>query len=74
MEKTSVSLATFDGSIADDIASFATARAPADFPTLLIVDDRQVITVIPSAAGESGIWSTHPALLALARRALDALG
>ncbi|HUK22414.1 MAG TPA: helix-turn-helix domain-containing protein [Gemmatimonadales bacterium] len=74
MEKTSVSLATFDGSIAGDIASFATVRAPADFPTLLIIDDRQVITVIPSAAGERGIWSTHPALLALARRALDALG
>lgn len=74
VEKASVSLATFEGGSADDLASFATARAPKDFPTLLIIDDRQVITVIQSATGESGMWSTHPAVLAMAHRALDALG
>jgi Sugar-specific transcriptional regulator TrmB len=44
--------------------------APAGTPTLLVVDEAQ--TVVTSGAGDqiSGLWSSHPLIVALARRAL----
>jgi Sugar-specific transcriptional regulator TrmB len=47
-----------------------TGVAPAGTPTLLVVDEAQ--TVMTSGAGDqiSGLWSSHPLIVALARRAL----
>ncbi len=48
-----------------------TGVAPAGTPTLLVVDEAQA--VMTSGAGEqiSGLWSSHPLIVALARRALQ---
>ena len=43
-------------------------------PTVLVIDDTQ--TVVASGAGETtaGVWSSHPAIIAVARAALRSLG
>jgi sugar-specific transcriptional regulator TrmB len=52
-----------------DAAGIATGSAPPDAPTLLVVDGQVVVT---AGAGDaiSGVWSSHPLIVMLARRAL----
>jgi sugar-specific transcriptional regulator TrmB len=52
--------------------AFQAAAAPADFPTLLIIDGRQTVVVTGDPGQPSGIWSSHAAIAAVARLALEA--
>ena len=54
----------------DDSTGVLTGTAAADSGTLLVVDG--VLAVVASGAGEEarGIWSDHPLMVSLARRAL----
>jgi sugar-specific transcriptional regulator TrmB len=53
-----------------EAAPLLAGTAPADSPTVLVIDDAQ--TVAAAGAGDSltGIWSSHPMVVALARAAL----
>ena len=59
---------------AADTAGLVTETVPSETPTLLLVDDTYVITA--SGAGDQiqALWSSHPMIVELARRALQALG
>ena len=58
------------GEEVEEVEGLEVAHVAADSPTILLIDDAQ--TVAASGAGEdcSGIWSSHPAIAALARAAL----
>jgi sugar-specific transcriptional regulator TrmB len=53
-----------------DAAGIVTGSVPSGTPTLLVIDESQV--VVTSGAGDSisGVWSSHPLIVMLARRAL----
>jgi sugar-specific transcriptional regulator TrmB len=53
--------------------AFRVSPAPATFPTLLLVDGRQVVAAAAPPEQDGGIWSSHPALLALARATLEGM-
>jgi hypothetical protein len=38
-----------------------------DFPTVLLIDDVQAVVVAGSGEAMTGVWSSHPAVAALAR-------
>ena len=59
---------------APDTTGLATAGAPPDSPTILVVDDAMVMAARPEGGGAevAGLWSSHPLLVELARRALGA--
>lgn len=38
-----------------------------DFPTVLLIDDAQAVVVAGSGEAMTGVWSSHPAVAALAR-------
>jgi len=59
------------GDIPAEAASFARDRVGEHFPTLLLIDERQTVAVSGSAAERNGIWSSHPAVAAMARLALE---
>lgn len=61
------------GSLPAEAATFALATAPEAFPTLLLVDERQTVAATGDDAGRVGIWSSHPAIAAIARAALSSL-
>jgi sugar-specific transcriptional regulator TrmB len=44
--------------------------APADAPTILLIDDSVAVLATGSGDGATGVWSTHGALIAAARTAL----
>jgi sugar-specific transcriptional regulator TrmB len=57
--------------IAGDVPAEASAlvggTAPVDLPTVLLIDDSQAVIATGSGEGVGGIWSSHPAVVALAR-------
>jgi sugar-specific transcriptional regulator TrmB len=53
-----------------EAAALHATAAPADFPTLLVVDGRQTVIATGSAGQHSGLWSSHPAIAAIAQLAL----
>lgn len=59
---------------ADAGAGLDLGSVAAGTPTMLVIDDTQ--TVVASGAGEAtaAIWSSHPAIIAVARAALRSLG
>jgi sugar-specific transcriptional regulator TrmB len=61
------------GEVPPEAAPFTVTAAPGTFPTLLLVDGRQVVATGASGAERGGIWSSHPAVLAIARAALAGL-
>jgi sugar-specific transcriptional regulator TrmB len=44
-----------------------------DFPTVLLIDDVQAVVVAGSGEAMTGVWSSHPAVAALARAWIRAL-
>jgi sugar-specific transcriptional regulator TrmB len=52
--------------------TFVGGTVPATHPTLLLIDDRQTVAVAGEGPDRSGIWSSHPAVAAIARIALGA--
>ena len=53
-----------------DTEGILTAVVPADEPTLLLIDDAQVITATGAGDATLALWSAHPHVVELARRAL----
>jgi len=56
-----------------EAATFGVATAPETFPTLLLIDDHQTVAATGDDAARIGIWSSHPAVAAIARAALRGL-
>jgi sugar-specific transcriptional regulator TrmB len=71
-ERTSLAL-RIAGSLPPEAATFAVTAVPEIFPTLLLVDERQTVAATGDDAGRIGIWSSHPAVAAIARAALSGL-
>src|SRR2546427_347049 len=61
------------GDIPPEAASFALATVAETFPTVLLIDERQTVAITGAASERTGIWSSHPAVAAVARVALEAL-
>ncbi len=60
------------GEVPPEAVAFSFDTVPETQPTLLLIDDRQTIAVAGAVAERSGIWSSHPAVAAMARAALGA--
>jgi sugar-specific transcriptional regulator TrmB len=45
---------------------------PGDAPTILVVDEAQAIVTTGAGDAIAGVWSSHPLIVMLARRALEA--
>src|SRR2546428_152536 len=43
---------------------------PPDHPTVLVIDNTQTLAAVSSGDGLAAVWTSHPAIVALARRAL----
>lgn len=56
---------------AADPEGLATGHVPAGRPTVLVVDEQFIMAATGSAAGMSGVWSSHPLVLLLARTNLE---
>src|SRR5881296_2739666 len=41
-----------------------------DHPTVLVIDETQALAAVASPGGLAAVWTSHPAIVALARRAL----
>ena len=53
-----------------DTQSLVAGVVPVDHPTLLLIDDAQVVAAAGAGDALAGVWSNHPAVVALARTAL----
>ncbi len=66
--------ATVELRIAGDVPPGAeglvSASLPADAPTLLVVDEAQVVVATGGGETIAGVWTSHPLIVMLARRAL----
>ncbi len=72
VERTTLEL-RIAGAVPPEAATFPVATAPEGFPTLLLIDDQQTIAATGDDAEHLGIWSSHPAVAAIARAALSSL-
>ena len=59
------------GEIPPDGSGIVGAAVAADVPTVLVVDDAQVVAAAGAGDGVAGVWSSHPLLVTLATRALQ---
>jgi hypothetical protein len=53
-----------------DTQGLAVGAAPPDTPTLLLLDDTYAVTATGAGDHVQALWSSHPLILSLARRAL----
>ena len=60
------------GELPPEAAGFVSKTTAASLPTLLVIDERQVVAATTVTSALTGVWSSHPALLAVARLALQA--
>ena len=58
------------GDIPTGAESIAQGSVPADAPTTLVFDEAQVVVTTGTGDGVAGVWSSHPLIVMLARRAL----
>jgi len=58
------------GEVPVETQALVTGAVAADAPTALLIDDAQTVVVTGSGELASGLWSTHPAILAVVRAAL----
>jgi sugar-specific transcriptional regulator TrmB len=59
------------GSLPPEAGTFAATAVPETSPTLLLIDERQTIAATSGDNERLGIWSSHPAVAAIARAALS---
>src|ERR1041385_2840760 len=45
-----------------EVAALVTGSAPVDTPTVLVIDDRQVVVTAGSGEAAAGLWSSDPAI------------
>jgi sugar-specific transcriptional regulator TrmB len=62
------------GDVPAEAQALGAESAPAETPTLLLIDAAHVVVANGNGEAATGIWSSHPALAALVRLALGALG
>ena len=69
--------ATLDLRVAGDVPveaeTLVAGAAPPDTPTILLIDEGQVVVASGAGEGLAAMWSSHPALLAVVRAALRSL-
>ncbi|HYK83161.1 MAG TPA: helix-turn-helix domain-containing protein [Gemmatimonadales bacterium] len=53
-----------------DAPAFLAGTASPESPTVLLIDEAQTVVVVGGGATVAGVWSSHPAVAALARAAL----
>jgi hypothetical protein len=58
------------GDVPPGAESIAQGSVPADEPTILVFDEAQVVVTTGTADTVAGVWSSHPLIVMLARRAL----
>jgi len=58
------------GDIPEGAESIARGSVPAQEPTILVVDEAQVVVTTGAGDAVAGVWSSHPLVVMLARRAL----
>jgi hypothetical protein len=62
------------GEVPAEAQALGATSAPAEAPTLLLIDAAHVVLATGTGEAATGIWSSHPALVAAARLALGAAG
>jgi len=62
------------GDVPVEAGALVAGAAPADTPTILLIDDSQGVVASGAGEGLAAIWSSHPAILAAVRLALRSLG
>jgi sugar-specific transcriptional regulator TrmB len=62
------------GEIPAEAQALGAESAPAETPTLLLIDAAQVVLATGNGEAATGIWSSHAALAAVVRLALAGLG
>lgn len=56
-----------------ETGSLVSGTVSSEAPTILVIDDTQVVIAVGRAEATAGAWSSHPAVTALARAALRGL-
>ena len=59
------------GDLPADAGGLITHALPPDTPTILVVDEGQVVVTAGAGDQIAGLWSSHPLIVMLARRALE---
>jgi len=58
------------GEVPAELQTLVSGDAPADGPTALLIDDAQAVVVTGSGELATGLWTSHPAIVALVRATL----
>src|SRR5438128_5038238 len=61
------------GDVPVEAETLVAGAAPPDAPTVLLIDEGQVVVASGAGEGLAAMWSSHPALLAVVRAALRSL-
>lgn len=61
------------GEVPPELGSLVGGAVSAEAPTILLIDDAQVVVATGKEELAAGVWSSHPAITALARAALRGL-
>jgi HTH-type transcriptional regulator, sugar sensing transcriptional regulator len=62
------------GEVPAELQTLVSGEAPADGPTALLIDDAQAVVVTGSGELATGLWTSHPAIVALVRATLRSQG
>ena len=58
------------GEVPAELQTLVSGNAPADGPSALLIDDAQAVVVTGSGELATGLWTSHPAIVALVRATL----
>jgi sugar-specific transcriptional regulator TrmB len=58
------------GDVPPELQTLVSGDAPADGPTALLIDDAQAVVVTGTGELATGLWTSHPAIVALVRATL----
>lgn len=58
------------GEVPAELQTLVSGDAPADGPSALLIDDAQAVVVTGSGELATGLWTSHPAIVALVRATL----
>jgi len=58
------------GEVPAELQTLVSGDAPAEGPTALLIDDAQAVVVTGSGELATGLWTSHPAIVALVRATL----
>lgn len=62
------------GEVPAELQTLVMGDAPVDGPTALLIDDSQAVVVTGSGELATGLWTSHPAIVALVRATLQDRG